>query len=134
MARNTKKAKTINLPSVNNKPIIKRVLPFNGNVVNDRSFSFSFASFDRSHELFNLGSATGNVNSEWFISLLDCFKSVNNMTLEEVKRSTHDLHPINWDNTNANSPNEQYEFWQFRINKSLARVIGILLDGIFYVV
>ena len=29
---------------------------------------------------------------------------------------------------------QQYNFWQFRINKSRGRVIGALIEGVFYIV
>ena len=131
--------KKFTLPSVDKNLIPeKRTLPFNGNAVTERSFSFSFSCFDRSHDLFNLGDNTsdGVVGGEWFLSLLDCLKTVCNMTVQEVKASMHDLHPINWETANANKPDnsDQCEYWQFRINKSKGRVIGILIDSIFYIV
>ncbi|MFP5528723.1 hypothetical protein ACLGL1_09725, partial [Peptococcus simiae] len=41
-----------------------------------------------------------------------------------------------WDKTNTKAPlhSGQYEFWQFRINKSKGRIIGFIVEGIFYVV
>ena len=119
-------------------PKEKTLLPFNGKAVTEKSFSFSFACFDRSHELFNLGDQTesGTVVANWFIDLLDCLKSVSNMTLTELKTSMHDLHPIEWSKTNTSAPRdgEQCEYWQFRINKSKGRVVGFLIEGVFYIV
>lgn len=116
----------------------KKCLPFNGNAVTEKSFSFSFACFDRTHELFNLGDSTsdGVVSGKWFLDFLDCLKSVSNKSIMELKNSLHDLHPINWSKTNTDPPdsNIQYEYWQFRINKSKGRIIGFLIDGIFYIV
>ena len=134
--RTTKK---ITLPSVKTPTTeTKRTLPFNGKAVSEKSFSFSFACFDRSHELFNLGdrSSTGTVEANWFLDLLDCLKSVSNMNTSEMKAPLHDLHPIDWDRTNTSAPSggEQCEYWQFRINKSKGRVIGFLIDGVFYIV
>lgn len=131
--------KGIRLPQVNEQIFNeKKTLPFNGRAVTEKSFSFSFACFDRSHKLFNLGdnTETGSVSGNWFIDLIDCFKSVSNMSIVEVKASMHDLHPVDWSNANASVPDggEQWEFWQFRINKSKGRVIGFLIDGVFYVV
>lgn len=131
--------KKINLPSVN-KSIVneKRLLPFNGTAVTEKSFSFSFACFDRSHELFNLGDTTsdGVVGGKWFLDLLDCLKSVSNKSITELKNSLHDLHPITWSKTNTKAPDnsEQCDYWQFRINKSKGRIIGFLIDGVFYIV
>ncbi|MFP5528732.1 hypothetical protein ACLGL1_09805, partial [Peptococcus simiae] len=73
-----------------------KTLPYNGNAVTEKSFSFSFACFDRTHELFNLGSKDRgkSVSGEWFIELMDCFKSVSNKTISELKSSLHDLHSI----------------------------------------
>lgn len=58
------------------------------------------------------------------------------MTFNEMKASIHDLHPIDWDKTNTTMPNGSYqcEYWQFRINKSKGRVIGVMMDGVFYIV
>lgn len=132
------KRKTIELPSVKAEDPIPQKLPFNGKAVDDDSFSFSFACFDRNEELFNLGdnNSTGVMPGNWFLDLLDCFKSVNNMTRQEVKQSLHRLHPIDWKNTNADAPvgSEQLEFWQFRVNKSKGRIIGFFIDNVFYVV
>ncbi len=128
------------LPSVTppNK-IIPKTLPFSGSIVTDKKFSFSFSCFDRTHELFNLGGNDSDeaVKGKWFIELLDALKSVSNKTISEVRQSkTHDLHPIDWSKTNTNPPvnSDQLEFWQFRINKSKGRVIGFIIDGVFYVV
>jgi len=131
--------KNISLPAVKSDILSKTViLPFNGKYITEKGFSFSFSCFDRTHELFNLGSKSkdGVISGKWFLDLLDCFKNVNNMTVQEVRRSMHDLHPVDWERANANPPidGEQQEYWQFRINKSRGRVIGLLIDGIFYVV
>lgn len=143
MGKNTKKHKTINkiqLPTLDNKQIKKpkKTLPFNGYAVTEKTFSFSFACFDRTHELFNLGGKEKDktVGGQWFIELIDCLKNVSNMNIEELKRSMYDLHPIDWQKTNTNSPEneEQYEYWQFRINKSKGRVIGFIIEGVFYIV
>lgn len=114
-------------------------LPYHGTVVSDRGFSFSFAAFDRSHKLFNLGDdsvRSGVVSGKWFIDLLDCLKDVSKMTVNEMKTSMHDLHPVDWDKANTSMPSEshQCEYWQFRINKSKGRVIGVMTGGVFYVV
>lgn len=103
---------------------------------NTRAFTFSFELFDRRHELFNLGSVNSNtLNSAWYIDLLDCFKSVNSKTYAELKQSSHDLHGIDWKNTNAKCPyGEQFDYYQFRINKSKGRVIGTIIDDVFYVI
>lgn len=116
----------------------KRTLPFNGAAVSEKSFSFSFACFDRSHDYFNLGDNTpdGVVSGTWFLDLVDCLKSVSNMTIADLKASLHELHPVDWQKANTKAPvgSDQYEYWQFRVNKSKGRVIGFLIDGVFYVV
>lgn len=122
-------------PSVVNQP----QLPYQGVVVPKRGFSFSFAAFDRSHKLFNLGDdskKSGVVSGKWFIELLDCLKDLSKMTVNEIKTSMHDLHPVDWDKANTSMPSEshQCEYWQFRINKSKGRVIGVITDGVFYIV
>lgn len=102
----------------------------------NRAFTFSFELFDRNHELFNLGCKNNNtLNSAWYIDLLDCFKSVNSKTFAELKQSLHDLHGINWKNTNTRCPgDDQLEYYQFRINKSKGRVIGTIVDNVFYII
>lgn len=133
-----KMTKRIKLPDVPAPQAERKTLPFNGKAVSEKSFSFSFACFDRQHELFNLGDTTpsGTLPANWFIDLLDCLKSVSNMNVSEMKSSLHDLHPIDWRKTNTSAPSEeaQLEYWQFRINKSKGRVIGFLIDGVFYIV
>ena len=94
--------------------------------------------FDRKHELFNLGGKEndGTVGGKCFILLLDRLKDAGGKTIAELKNKPFELHPVNWETTNANCPAklEQAEYWQFRIDKSHGRVIGILIDSIFYVV
>ncbi len=118
---------------------VSRTLPYNGSFLTDKSFSFSFACFDRQHELFNLGnnsSPDGVVSGKWFLSLLDCLKSVSNQRISDLFSSIHDLHRVDWKKTNTPPPphSEQLEYWQFRINKSRGRVIGFKIDNTFYVV
>lgn len=130
----------ITLPKAQAPPSSEKVrLPFQGSVVHQQGFSFSFAAFDHSHEMFNLGdneNPSGAVSGKWFIDLFDCLKSVSNMTTQEMGQSTHRLHRIDWTKTNTTPPSgsEQCEYWQFRINKSKGRVIGVLIDSVFYVV
>ena len=133
--------KTINLPKPSfdqGQASFKKTLPYNGNVVSKKSFSFSFACFDREHDLFNLGDSSnddGVVSGNWFIDLIECLRSVCNCNIYDLKTSMHDLHPIEWDKTNATPPKygEQLEFQQFRINKSKGRIIGFNIDNVFYV-
>ncbi|MCR5661281.1 MAG: hypothetical protein K6G50_04010 [bacterium] len=99
---------------------------------------FSFSMFDRQHELFNLGSNTsdGIIEAKWFIHLLDCLKEASRKSIQELKNGTYDLHPVKWEQANTKQPDnlQQYNFWQFRINKSRGRVIGALIEGVFYIV
>lgn len=129
----------IKLPSVSiPENAGKKTLPYNGNAVTEKSFSFSFACFDRSHYLFNLGDTTddGVVSGKWFIDMLECLKGVCNKNISELKHSMYDLHPIDWSKTNTAAPKgfEQLEYWQFRVNKSRGRIIGFKIDSVFYIV
>ncbi|MBQ3617827.1 MAG: hypothetical protein II939_06645 [Bacteroidales bacterium] len=140
MGKNSKKHKAIeqiNLPQVT-IPKEKTILPFNGEVVKEHGITFSFSCFDRTSKFFNLGGKEkdGTIGGKWFLRLLDCLKSVSNKTFEELKSSTHDLHPVDWNNTNVNRPTNspQCKYWQFRLDKTHGRVIGILIDSVFYVV
>ena len=136
MTKNTNKRKAIKLPLPSPSP--ESTLPFNGEYVKDGQFTFSFSCFNRQHELFNLGGKAEDktVGGKWFLDLLDCLKSVSGKTIQELQNSTHDLHRVNWKNTNTKCPDDslQKEYWQFRIDKSHGRVIGILIDAVFYVV
>lgn len=145
MEVNMSKRKTINnvnLPKVSiPEPSASQKLPYNGQVIADSGrFSFSFVCFDRTEKLFNLGSNEPDktVSGKWFIDLMDCLKSISGMTVNEAVCSMHDLHRIDdWKKTNMKQPPkgyEQQEYYQFRINKSKGRVIGILIDSVFYVV
>lgn len=126
----------INLPKPQSKDFEQKrqTLPFNKNALVNKSLSFSFARFDRTHKLFNLA----DIKDACFLDLFDCFKSVCNKTIPELKNSMHDLHPIDWDTTKANTqpPNgyEDYEYWQFRLNKTRGRVVGFIVDSVFYIV
>ena len=117
---------------------IQKKLPYNGNAVTEKSFSFSFACFDRTHDYFNMGDATadGVVSGKWFLDLLDCLKSISNQKIHDLKGSMYDLHPVDWHNANVAPPpnSEQLEYWQLRVNKSKGRIIGFKIDNIFYIV
>lgn len=122
-------------------PVANKIqaLPYNGRACNANSLSFSFTSFDRTHKLFNLGGSDGDgtVGGPWFLDFLDCLKSVSNLTVPELKLNrTHEFHRVDWTKTNTKAPdnNKQLEYWQFRINKSKGRIIGIKIDNIFYIV
>lgn len=139
MAKNTskRKANKINLPqsSILPKKDVEK-LPFDEKVLN-QSIAFSFIFLDRKHELFNLGGNNEDktVGGKWFLDLLDCFKNVSGKTIQELKSRPFCLHPINWKTANVNCPfSPEIEWWQFRINKSRGRVIGMLIGKIFYVV
>lgn len=127
----------IKLPPVN-IGATKPKLPYSGNAITEKSFAFSFACFDRSHKLFNLGDEApdGVVSGKWFLDMLDCLKTVSNKKISELKGTMYDLHPIDWAKANASAPTgyEHLEYWQFRINKSRGRVIGFKIDNMFYVV
>ena len=134
----SKKARKLPPPSKNKLKEEIRSLPFNGSVISDKRLLFSFSAFDRHHSLFNLGgnNEDNTVGGLWFLKLLETFKSVCNKTIFELtSRSTHDLHRINWRNTNTSPPKnyEQLEYWQFRLDKSNGRVIGTIIDNVFYI-
>lgn len=113
-------------------------MPFNGRLLDDRKLSFSFSSFDRSHKLFNLGGTAedGTVGGRWFIDLLDCLKEIDGKTLEELKGSKFDPHPVDWRTTNMNPPvgTETLEYWQLRLDKSSGRIVAIKLENVLYIV
>ena len=138
MANNIDKRKATKVKLPNPEPPKREnVLPFNGSLVDPKGISFSFSTFDRDCKLFNLGGKEkdGTIGGKWFINLLDCLKNVSSKTIQDLKKRPYCLHPVDWNNANINCPSlEQAEFWQFRVNKSRGRVIGILIDSVFYVV
>lgn len=139
MTKRKSSSEPIRLPPVTVERTPSVQLPFNGRFVAEVGFSLSFSAFDRSHEFFNLGDSnpTKTLEGAWFIDLLDCLKSVTSMTVENLQRSPHKLHPIDFSKTNLKKLPKRYEqceFWQFRINKSKGRVIGVRAGKVFYVV
>lgn len=138
MAKNTNRLSAIKgqLSDVPKKPT--RILPYDGELTPDMGFTFSFAAFDRGHKLFNLGGngSDGVVPGGWFLDLLDCLKSIGKKTFAEIKQAPYSAHPVDWEKANTRKPDggAQCEYWQFRLNKSKGRVIGTLIDGVFYVV
>lgn len=138
MPKNTgkHKANRFNIPKPLNPPKTPERLPFDEKVLN-QSITFSFALFDRKNKLFNLGGTDddGTVGGKWFIGLLDCLKKVSGKTIQELKLPPFRLHPVNWKNANLQCPfSPDEDWWQFRLNKSGGRVIGLLIDKVFYVV
>ena len=137
MRKNTNKPKAINLPK-EEAPKGKIVLPFNGKIVEQREITFSFSSFDCTHKLFNLGGKQedGTVGGLWFLRLLECLKSVGGKKIEDLENKPFFLHRVNRETANAKPPTDskQAEYWQFRLDKSHGRVVGILVDSVFYVV
>ena len=137
MAKNTGKLKATKIPKP--KTIQRKIfLPFNGSLTEHQGITFSFSSFDHSNKLFNLGGneKDGTVGGKWFIRLFDCLKNVSGKTVVELKQKPYCLHPVNWESANVSCPLplKQAEYWQFRVDKSHGRVIGILIDSVFYVV
>lgn len=127
------------LPEVSAPPKSDIRLPFGGELHTSDKLVFSFACFDRSNKLFNLGGTDKEscmIEANWFVDFLDCLKNVSVKKINDLKGSVYDLHPVDWKHTNTKRPEntEQCEFWQFRINKSKGRIIGILLRGVFYIV
>ena len=68
--------------------------------------------------------------------MLDVLKEASKKTIQELKKPPFELHPVKWKNANTMRPknSEQCEFWQFRISKSKGRIIGILIESVFYIV
>lgn len=132
------------IPAPKAVPAHSRTLPYNGKVASQASVVFSFARFDREHELFNLGDDLTKprpLPEEWFVSLLESLKEASSRTIPELKNPPFQLHPVKWDNANASKPadDSQLEYWQFRLTKSTGRVIGFIIPSdeslrVFYIV
>lgn len=107
--------------------------------VNDRNVIFSFDALDRHNKLFNMGDYENNplsVEKGWFLDLLDCLTDVSKLKLKDFRKAgKYDLHHVSWDNTNIKRPEmyEQYDFYQFRINKSKGRLIGFFIENCFHI-
>lgn len=103
----------------------------------DQKVIFSFELFDRTSDYFNLGETC----SGWYISLLDVLKEVSKHTwrdfVQKYKNGTYDPHKYSdsslYEYNIENFEELKENAWQFRINKSLGRVHGILIDNIFYI-
>lgn len=141
MGRNTEKGRTTSpLISPNVRSNGKtRLSVIDKNIIDEKKFLFSFTLFDRDHKLFNLGDEStkdGAVPGGWFLSLFDCFECVCDMKIYDLKGSSYDLHPVDWEFANTSPPTglEQYELQQFRINKSKGRIVGFYIGNVFYVV
>ena len=107
--------------------------------MNDR-LRFSFDYFDRAHDAFNCG----DTEDEWFIGLMDSFKDVSNLSLNELKqqRQHYDAHEHDWFELDYEYNNLPSDLWkqvrdhclQFRISQSDGRVHGFTISNTFYVV
>lgn len=135
--------KTINLPKAQHGLDHKKEALYNPKEqLRDEGFSFSFQFLDRDHELFNLGTESKTkekpVESSWFLDLLDCLKEVCKSDFFDLKGTKFDLHPVNWDTANVNQPNHCFEndeiFWQFRLNKSKGRIVGVYIQRVLYII
>ncbi len=133
MSKRDKRYRTKSIPA---KKIAQEIKSIN----DSEKVIFSFDFLDRYHELFNMGDNKSNplsVENGWFLDLLDCLNSVSKLTRNEFKENkTYDLHPIDWNKANVSCPTDmdQYEWWQFRINKSKGRIIGIFIENCFHIV
>lgn len=103
----------------------------------DQKVIFSFEIFDRNCEYFNLGETC----SAWYISLLDVLKEISKYSWKEFvqkyKEGTYDPHQFSKKSLHEYKLQDFEEIkdnaWQFRINKSLGRVHGLLINNIFYI-
>lgn len=118
-----------------NIPEILRTLK-EENKSEEQKITISFKFWDRENKLFNLG----EIESEWFIELLDMLKLLSNITKKQLfgeYRDKFEPHPYN-DIDKLNYPDEmltnpQYEAWQLRITKSKGRVHGFFVENTYYV-
>lgn len=108
-----------------------------------KSVIFSWKYFDRSHRKFNCG----GIKIPWVMSLLDTLKGVSNLTIGELiqengKRHGLRFHEIDWNNTTIEKFNFNDIFfsqiedkcYQLSISKGNGRIIGFLIDNIFFIV
>ena len=142
----TKKFKRLPKENVSRKKVINttktdrdrcRLQANTTNPLKENEIIFSFKFFTREHSLFNLSDRNKAVNGTWFLELLNCLSEVAKLTISELKQfSKFQMHPINWETTNIDCPilDKEEDFWQFRINKSKGRIIGFLIDNLFYIV
>jgi hypothetical protein len=111
-------------------------------------WTFSFQHFK---QIDNFG--LSNIDSKWFISLIDRMRDLSKLTKEEFIRQArfkdsfryHTIDwnakniPINkadldWIPTNILTNNEEYPFYQFHVSQALGRIVGYWNSNVFNVV
>jgi len=118
-------------------PILREEINFIRERKNEKIL-FSFLFFDRSHEAFNLG----KVEINWYISLLDALKELNDLTRNEltnIQRHHWEAHSHDWDTLKYkynfdDDFLEQVESLQIRISTSKGRIHGFIIGNRFYIV
>lgn len=101
-----------------------------------QKIKISFQFFERNNKLFNLG----EVESEWFIELIDTLQLLSQITKKQLfgeykgKFKPHpynDIDKLNFkDDMLSNLQNEAY---QVRITKSKGRLHGFFVENIYYI-
>jgi len=134
------------IPVLQSKPNSNR--PVLRPIKEDQSWSFSFKYF-KQIDFFGLE----NVNSKWYVSLLEKLADFSKIDSESFFKD-HKLkndsryHKIDWNARNIPikktdihwvdkeiiDNDDEFPFLQFQISKSLGRVVGFWLNKIFYIV
>lgn len=96
----------------------------------------SFQFFERNNKLFNLG----EVESEWFIKVIDTLQLLSQITRKQLfgeYKEKFKPHPYNdIDKLNLKDDmltNQQNEAYQIRITKSKGRLHGFFVENIYYI-
>lgn len=132
------------IPSVKVQKNIKSRLPIPQDEINSlkerrkEKLLFSFKFLDKLHKAFNLG----NINTEWYITLLDNLKEVSNLTRNELvvnQRQHYHAHDHKWEELDYCYDFDedfllQVECLQFRLSSSDGRVHGFIVGNRFYIV
>ena len=133
----------ITLPSISQEQVLCRkielleVMPEQQKPIL-RGFSFELLEVAK-NGLFNLGTNPQQKsldNEHWIYDFLEALNDVSGIELAILRNKPYYLHPVKWKDANVKKPaaQGQAEWWQFRLNKSKGRIIGLLVKGIFYVV
>lgn len=103
----------------------------------DKKIKISFQFLNRDNKLFNIG----EIEKEWFISLIDVLKLLSSITRKELKHQYKDkFHPHQYaDKEKLNYKDEmltnpQYEAYQLRLDKSSGRLHGFFVENTYYVI
>lgn len=105
------------------------------NRLEEQNINVSFQFFDRTNEMFNLGSA----EKEWYLSFLDTIQLLSQITKKElfgIYRERFKPHPYQREKVNFKDDlllDPQTEAYQLRISKGNGRIHGLFIENTYYI-